>query len=181
MRNDRQIAFIGLSTLEDLALKSLLKEEWNGRFFSFQNLQEIEGLDDSFDAYIVSSSVFSCNTDFFIPKRQKIVIVNHSSHTTTKNNCPVILNPDWDESMIKEILSAFLKEISEVEQQVSELSNREIDVLKLIASGKINKEIADLLCISINTVITHRKNISSKLGIKSASGLSLYAMMNGYI
>ncbi|MDE6753269.1 MAG: helix-turn-helix transcriptional regulator, partial [Muribaculaceae bacterium] len=50
-----------------------------------------------------------------------------------------------------------------------------------IAQGKINKEIADILCISVNTVITHRKNISSKLGIKSASGLSLYAMMNGII
>ncbi|MBD5184180.1 MAG: response regulator transcription factor [Bacteroidales bacterium] len=62
-----------------------------------------------------------------------------------------------------------------------ELSGREKEVLKELASGKTNKEIADRLSISVNTVITHRKNISSKLGIKSVSGLSLYALMNGVI
>ena len=61
------------------------------------------------------------------------------------------------------------------------LSEREIDVLKLIIKGKINKEIADELFISLNTVLTHRKNITSKLGIKTVSGLTFYAMMNGYI
>ncbi|MEG1905744.1 MAG: LuxR C-terminal-related transcriptional regulator, partial [Bacteroidales bacterium] len=61
-----------------------------------------------------------------------------------------------------------------------ELSSREIEVLKLITRGLINKEIADELCISLNTVLTHRKNITSKLGIKTVSGLTFYAMMNGY-
>lgn len=61
------------------------------------------------------------------------------------------------------------------------LTSRELDVLKEIAAGKTNKEIADSLCISVNTVITHRKNVSQKLGIRSASGLSLYALMNGLI
>ena len=62
-----------------------------------------------------------------------------------------------------------------------DLSLREIDVLKLIVKGFINKDIADKLCISLNTVLTHRKNITSKLGIKSVSGLTFYAMMNGLI
>ncbi|MDE6409047.1 MAG: helix-turn-helix transcriptional regulator [Muribaculaceae bacterium] len=62
-----------------------------------------------------------------------------------------------------------------------ELSIREKEVLKELARGKTNKEIADILSISVNTVITHRKNISTKLGIKSVSGLSLYALMNGVI
>ena len=48
-------------------------------------------------------------------------------------------------------------------------------------STPVIKEIADSLNISVNTVLTHRKNISSKLGIRSVSGLSLYAMMNGII
>ncbi|MDE6218264.1 MAG: LuxR C-terminal-related transcriptional regulator, partial [Muribaculaceae bacterium] len=61
------------------------------------------------------------------------------------------------------------------------LSSREKEVLGLIAQGLSNKEIADRLCISVNTAITHRKNISSKLGIKSASARSLYALMNGLI
>jgi DNA-binding CsgD family transcriptional regulator len=62
-----------------------------------------------------------------------------------------------------------------------ELSSRERDVLREIASGKTNKEIADSLFISVNTVITHRKNLTAKLGIRSVSGLSLYALMNGII
>jgi DNA-binding NarL/FixJ family response regulator len=57
------------------------------------------------------------------------------------------------------------------------LSDREVDVLKLLASGLANKEIADKLNISINTVITHRKNISQKTGIKSVSGLTIYAVL----
>ena len=57
------------------------------------------------------------------------------------------------------------------------ISDREIDVLKLLASGLANKEIADKLNISINTVITHRKNISQKTGIKTVSGLTIYAVV----
>ncbi|MFV0289806.1 MAG: response regulator transcription factor [Mangrovibacterium sp.] len=59
-----------------------------------------------------------------------------------------------------------------------ELTQREIDVLKKIALGLANKEIADTLNISIHTVISHRKNITEKLNIKSISGLTVYAIMN---
>lgn len=62
-----------------------------------------------------------------------------------------------------------------------ELSDREIEVLKLVAQGLMNKEIADKLCISIHTVISHRKNINRKTGIKSVAGLTVYAIMQGYI
>lgn len=61
------------------------------------------------------------------------------------------------------------------------LSDREIDVLKLVAVGMANKEIADKLNISTNTVITHRKNISQKTGIKSVAGLTLYAVVQRLI
>ncbi len=61
------------------------------------------------------------------------------------------------------------------------LTARETDVLRLIVQGKINREIADELFISFNTVLTHRKNITSKLGIKSVSGLTMYALMHGLV
>lgn len=61
------------------------------------------------------------------------------------------------------------------------LSQREIDVLRLVALGNINKEIADKLNISLNTVLSHRKNITAKLGIKTVSGLIFYCIMHGYI
>ena len=63
----------------------------------------------------------------------------------------------------------------------NDLSMREIEVLSLVARGFINKEIADKLNISLTTVITHRKNIIEKLGIKSVSGLTIYAVMRGYV
>ena len=66
-------------------------------------------------------------------------------------------------------------------QNKDTLTDREIDVLKLLAVGKSNKEIADSLNISINTVITHRKNISHKTGIKSVSGLTIYAVVQNLI
>ena len=80
-----------------------------------------------------------------------------------------------------ETIAAILKDLRQNNSVQSGLSTREIDVLRLVAQGMTNKEIADKLSISINTVLTHRKNISAKLGIKSVSGLCIYAMMNGII
>lgn len=62
-----------------------------------------------------------------------------------------------------------------------ELSKREIDVLVAVAKGMMNKEIADKMNISIHTVISHRKNITRKTGIKSVSGLTVYALLNNLI
>lgn len=53
--------------------------------------------------------------------------------------------------------------------------------MKLLAIGKSNKEIADELYISIHTVVTHRKNITNKLGIKSAAAMAIYAVANNII
>jgi DNA-binding NarL/FixJ family response regulator len=61
------------------------------------------------------------------------------------------------------------------------ISSREKNILKHIALGLTNKEIADQLFISIHTVVTHRKNITQKLGIKSVSGLTVYAILHNLI
>ena len=58
------------------------------------------------------------------------------------------------------------------------LTQRETEVLVLVAKGYMSKEIADMLNISMNTVNTHRKNINAKTGIKSIAGLTVYAMLN---
>ena len=62
-----------------------------------------------------------------------------------------------------------------------QLSDRELDVLRLLAQGNMNKEIADKLNISVHTVISHRKNITQKTGIKTQSGLTIYALSNKII
>ncbi len=62
-----------------------------------------------------------------------------------------------------------------------ELSLRERDIVTAIALGKSNKEIADKLCISTHTVMTHRKNIAAKLQIRNPAGLTIYAIVNKLI
>ena len=62
-----------------------------------------------------------------------------------------------------------------------ELSNRERDILIHVAKGMTNKDISEILNISVHTVITHRKNIIKKTGIKSVSGLTVYALLNNLI
>ncbi|MBN1952613.1 MAG: LuxR family transcriptional regulator [Bacteroidales bacterium] len=70
------------------------------------------------------------------------------------------------------------KEISLARELISE---REKEVLRGVALGMTNKEISDMLFISSHTVITHRKNITAKLGIKTIAGLAVYAVLNGII
>ncbi|NCA80061.1 MAG: LuxR family transcriptional regulator, partial [Sphingobacteriia bacterium] len=59
-----------------------------------------------------------------------------------------------------------------------ELSQREKEIVIGVVKGLVNKEIADNLCISVNTVITHRRNIARKLHIHSPAGLTIYAIVN---
>jgi len=67
------------------------------------------------------------------------------------------------------------------DQYAHQLTNREEEILRLIVRGHLNKEIAEKLHISHNTVLTHRKNIISKTGIKTVSGLTFYAIRRGLI
>ena len=80
---------------------------------------------------------------------------------------------------VNEILNSFLSE--QARDTDTELTRREIEVLQLVTKGHSNKEIADQLFVSIHTVISHRKNISEKTGIKSASGLTMYAILKKII
>ena len=73
------------------------------------------------------------------------------------------------------------REQEEEPEQRLELSDREKEILVSVAQGLLNKEIADKHNISINTVITHRKNITRKTGIRTVPGLTVYAILNNLI
>jgi len=66
-------------------------------------------------------------------------------------------------------------------QNSEQLSDREKEVIVALVQGMANKEIADHLCISVNTVITHRRNIARKLQIHSPAGLTIYAIVNNLV
>ncbi len=84
---------------------------------------------------------------------------------------------------ILEIVNSHFDDGEGVKKELTgeELTKREKEILRFVASGFSNKQIADKLYISIHTVITHRKNITEKTGIKSVSGLTVYAILKGII
>ena len=100
-----------------------------------------------------------------------------------KSDTRLFLSPEWtEETLRKVILKSFDLDRAQKEKEPEKgLSQRETEVLKEVARGLTNKEIADKLSISMNTVMTHRKNITAKLNIKTVSGLTFYALMNNLI
>lgn len=83
--------------------------------------------------------------------------------------------------IIQKLKSAVEENAQNPKSDLNELSARERDILTAVAKGLTNKEIADEFNISIYTVISHRRNISQKLGINSIPGLTVYAIMNKLI
>lgn len=131
-------------------------------------------LDDS-TLFFVTPEAFASMPMFYVPRRQQVVLIMDS----TDSPLPV-LPPHISENELEERLENILETLKVPGRTVA-LTDRERQVLALAARGLINKEIADRLEISLNTVLTHRKNISAKLGIKSVAALSVYAMMNGLV
>jgi len=81
-----------------------------------------------------------------------------------------------------ELAGMFLRDNANKEtKEGAQLTARETEVLRLVASGYSNKQIAGELFISIHTVISHRKRITEKTGIKSMSGLTIYAILQQLI
>jgi DNA-binding NarL/FixJ family response regulator len=78
-------------------------------------------------------------------------------------------------------MNALIRNCGCREEDKDELTEREKEVLALLASGYSNKDVAEKLFISIHTVISHRKNLVEKIGIKSLSGLTIYAITNKII
>ena len=83
--------------------------------------------------------------------------------------------------IIRKLRSAISSRSEAPKQEGEELSAREKEILVCVAKGMLNKEIADYYNISIYTVITHRKNITRKTGIRTVAGLTVYALLNNLI
>jgi len=91
-----------------------------------------------------------------------------------------ILGIDDHVEVLYQKINDYLSKVSAVKSD-NQLSGRETEILTMVAQGLNNKQIAGRLFISIHTVITHRKNITYKLGIKSIPGLTLYAALNNLV
>ena len=109
-----------------------------------------------------------------------IVALTHSNYEESVlrqyNECIGIY--DNYARIIQKLKNAMEESSQSPKSDLNELSGRERDILAAVAKGLTNKEIADEFNISIYTVISHRRNISQKLGINSIPGLTVYAIMN---
>lgn len=186
MLHDKRLAIVTSQALVNLGLKSLLREYFSPQeIHIFSDVQALlNGAPDRYDFYLVSPELFLVHCDFFLPRKNKTILLTQYKHSTdTLQNATYQLCVNGDISQLTEQLeNIFTTACQQSDNEIhEELSPREIEVLQLVVQGYINKEIAEKLNISFNTVLTHRKNITAKLGIKTVSGLSFYAMMNGYI
>ena len=83
-----------------------------------------------------------------------------------------------DINEIKNKVSSAINLVSDVTEEKENLSSREKEIISLVVKGLTNQEIADKLFLSVHTVMTHRRNIARKLQIHSATGLTIYAIVN---
>ncbi len=114
--------------------------------------------------------------------KMPVIVLTRETHEHDDHGSLLILCTAHDESRIIEDLERMQRRRrSTPGPRVAALTSREIAVLKLVAKGRINKEIADALSISLHTVISHRKNIAAKTGIKTIAGLTMYAVLNGLV
>ena len=193
-----EIALIDPNTLCCMGLKALLEsiipQAVVRCFGSFGELTD--DTPDMYVHYFVSSSVLLEHTAFFLERRHKtMVLTAGTSSTGTFSNFHTLDVTQPEATLVRALLRLHEgahahrhypghpmppgKQESEADR--FRLSPRETEVLVLLVRGLINKEIADRLHISLTTVISHRKNITEKLGIRSLSGLTVYAVMNGLV
>ena len=144
-------------------------------------------IDDTTDIVIINPSLISQNKRAKIRElypTAKIVAMLYSyvDRETLKLFDDVIEINHNSVKIIQTLESSIRKEnLSGIESNMEELSDREKEILVAVAKGLMNKEIASLHNISIHTVMSHRKNISRKTHIRTVSGLLVYALLNNLI
>ena len=158
---------------------------------TFGSFSELESENpDQYAHYFVAMDIVLTHRSFFLERQRKTIVLTLSLNDTSQLHDFHSLSINQPESqLIRQLLTLQqhahqggrnLPPMPNILQQKL-LTDREIEVMSLIAQGFINKEIADRLNIGLSTVITHRKNIMDKLGMKSVSALTIYAVMHGYV
>ncbi|MBO4315040.1 MAG: helix-turn-helix transcriptional regulator [Prevotella sp.] len=193
MNNSHQskIAIIDPNTLAAIGLRQVLQNVMPiVKIDTYGSFAELEANNpDGYVHYFVSLHLVLENRNFFLDHRQKTIVLTTSTneHAQLNDFHELCVNVP-EEQLIKSLL--VLQQHAHghgkrlpitLPEQVNPLSDREKEVLSLIAQGYINKEIANILNIGITTVITHRKNIMEKLSMKSVSALTIYAVTHGLV
>jgi DNA-binding NarL/FixJ family response regulator len=186
------IAIIDSNTLAVMGLKQLLQTVMPimtiDAFSSFDALSNASP--EQYVHYFVAMDIVVSHRAFFLEHRRKTIVLTVSKSDASQLTDFHSVNVNQSEDLlVRDLLhlqqyahhdGRHLPPMPSILQRKM-LSDREIEVTALIAQGLINKEIADRLNISLSTVITHRKNIMDKLGLRSVSALTIYAVMHGFV
>lgn len=190
--NRPKIAIVDANTLAVLGLKQMLQHVMPimtvDTYGSFAELTANNP--EQYFHYFVAMNVVLENKAFFSEHCRKTIVLTLSLDSTSQLSefHSLCINVP-EQELIRSLLALEqhahghgqnLPPMPKALQQ-KVLSDREIEVMSLIVQGYINKEIADKLNIGLATVITHRKNIMDKLGMKSVSALTIYAVTHGYV
>lgn len=186
-----KLVILDSNILAALGLKQLLQSLMPfAKIENYGTMAELQANHpEQFFHFFVAMTIFLENRTFFTQyKRQTIVLTTaDSGRQLAEFHClPVNVSE-------KELVHALLSMVQMAHGngqhlppmprngEAPLLTDREAEVMVLIVRGFINKEIANRLNIAPSTVITHRKNIMEKLGLKSVSALTVYAVMHGYV
>ena len=187
-----KIAIIDPHTLSVLGHKQILQNVMPimtvDTFGSF--LELLANKPDTYFHFFTAMNVVLENMDFFQERKRKTIVLTLSLDTMSQlSDFKCLCTNVPEDELVRNILvlqqhahgkGENLPPMPNILRQKI-LSDREIEVMSLIVQGYINKEIADKLNIGLATVITHRRNIMDKLGIKSVSALTIYAVTHGYV
>lgn len=183
--NNTEIAIVDDDVLAAMGLRSLLEgieSSLSVRIFG----TFADYVDDTTEMFVhvfVRDRIYLEHVDYFAGLRRGVIVIT-CNDSRVQNVLTLNVNVS-EGDLVRDLI--LLREgghpvrSSNVGELPAEISPREIEVLSLVAQGYINKEIADRLCISLATVVSHRKNIQEKLKIKTVSGLTIYAILNGYV
>lgn len=187
-----KVAIIDPNTLAVLGLKQVLQNVMPIMTIdTFGSFTEFEAANpEQYIHYFVSMDIVLQERVFFSQRNRKTIVLTLSLNDMSqlREFHSLCINQP-EKHLIKQLLTLAqdahgggrnLPPMPNIlEQKI--LTDREIEVMSLIVQGYINKEIADRLNIGLSTVVTHRKNIMDKLGMKSVSALTIYAVMHGYV
>jgi DNA-binding CsgD family transcriptional regulator len=185
------IAIVESNTLAALGLKGLLSTVVPfAQIDLFGTMAELTAAAPSrYIHYFVAMNIVLENRQFFTSCRQRTIVLSPTTDTAKQLS-------DFNSICVNVPEKELVRSLLALQQrghkggknmpphfanEPRQLSDREAEVMVLIVKGYINKEIADLLNIGLSTVVTHRKNIMEKLGVKSVSALTIYAVVNGYV
>ena len=190
--NRPKIAIIDANTLAVLGLKQMLQTVMPimtvDTFGSFAELEANHP--EQYFHYFVAMNIVLEHKAFFLDQRKKTIVLTLSRETTSQLSefhslCINVPEEELVRSllMLEQHAHGHGQNLPTMPKALQRkiLSDREIEVMSLIVQGYINKEIADKLNISLSTVITHRKNIMDKLGLRSVSALTIYAVTHNYV